>query len=236
MDFVVMWPALILLSAILGFAIWRMSNTEPARTRRLLRKLERTEIGTAKEGPVKIAGRLRLTGKSLRAPLSGRTCALYDAVVVEHGKVERVIIQDRAACDFLLDDGTGTAVVRAAPASGEAQGSGLELAIVQDRNYSSGVLDDATPELERFLSIYGEKSKGVLLNRRLSYREGVLSAGERVVVCGMARHEPNPDAAAEGATYRDRPTRLVIEPLAGKMHLSDEPDVVDVPATGESQP
>ena len=43
------------------------------------------------------------------------------------------------------------------------------------------------------------------MNRNLRYREGALEPGERIVVCGHARREPDPDGAAEGASYRDHP-------------------------------
>lgn len=210
---------------VASLALRQAFFSERARARRLLGRAERTPIASAPEAPVKIAGRLRLTGTSLRAPLSGRTCALYDVQVVEKGRVDKVIIEDRLACDFLVDDGTGTALVRAGGGGTGRPGGHLELAIVRDARYTSGILDAATPELERYLSTFGEKSFGVFTNRNLTYREGVFEPGERVVVYGRARREPDPDAAAQGAGYRDRPTRLVIEPLAGKIWLSDEPDV-----------
>lgn len=212
---------LVLFAAIGGAAVGQALFSERARTRRLLRRLKRTPIGSVAEGPVKIAGKLRLAERSLRAPLSGRTCALYDVEVVERRKVDRVIIQDRLACDFLVDDGTGTALVRV----GDGRGSRLELAIVQDARYTSAILNDATPELERYLSTFGEKSTGPFANRFLKYREGVFEAGERIVVCGVARREPHPEGKAEAGNYRDAPTRVVIEALAGKIYLSDEPDV-----------
>jgi hypothetical protein len=235
MDSSVLLAALALPFSVLIFALWRLRSLKPARTRRALRKRQRSDIRTALGGPVKVAGSLLLGDKSLRAPLSGRTCALYDVVVFVHGEVDKVLIQERRACDFLVDDGTGTALVRAGAVDQGSPGSKLELAIVQDGRYESGIFNDATPELERFLSIYGEKSKGLLLNRKLSYREGVFVAGEHVVVYGQARREPDPDAAADGGSYRERPTRLVIEPLAGTIHLSDDPDMVGGPAPPENE-
>lgn len=216
---------LLAFSLVAGLAARQAFFSERARARRLLGRAQRIPIASAPEGPVKIAGRLRLTGQSLRAPLSGRTCALYDVQVVEKGRVDKVIIEDRLACDFLVEDGTGTALVRGGASGTGKPGGHLELAIVQDAKYTSGILDDATSELERYLSTFGEKSTGVFTNRNLAYREGAFEPGERVVVFGRARREPDPDASVEGVGYRDRPTRLVIEPLAGKIWLSDDPDV-----------
>jgi hypothetical protein len=47
-----------------------------------------------------------------------------------------------------------------------------------------------------------------------------------VVVYRLARREADPDPAAGGASYRERPMRLVILPLDGKLHLGDEPGLV----------
>ncbi|HEX8796535.1 MAG TPA: hypothetical protein VF765_36545 [Polyangiaceae bacterium] len=212
---------LLLVAVIAGLTARQTLFSERARTRRLLRSLKRSPIGSISEGPVKIAGKLRLAGRSLRAPLSGRTCAVYDVEVIERRQVDQVILQDRLACDFLVDDGTGTALVRV----GDGRGGQLELAIVHDAKYASGLLKDATAELERYLSTFGEKSTATFANRYLRYREGAFEPGEHIVVCGLARREPDPEGAAERASYRDAPTRLVIEALAGKIHLSDEPDV-----------
>jgi hypothetical protein len=224
--------ALVLVASMLMLA----RSWKTGQTRRLLRNVEHSDIGKATEGPVKIRGTLSLADASLRAPLSGRTCAVYDAVVVEEGEGADVIIHERRACDFLLVDGTGTALVRAGAVEHGSPGSQLELAIVQDRKYSSGTFNDASPELEQFLASRGQKSKGLLLNRPLTYREGVFEPGERVVVYGRGRREPDPDAAADGFTYRERPTRLVIEPLAGKIYLSDDPSVVGVSALPQDHP
>ena len=74
---------------------------------------------------------------------------------------------------------------------------------------------------------WGEKSRWWVFNRSLVYRESVFEPGASVVVGGMGRREPDPDAAAAGEGYRDRPTRLVIEPLAGTLYLSNEPRTVE---------
>jgi hypothetical protein len=220
----------LILAGTLVLVVWAIVRVPGRRTRRLLRRLRRSEVGAAKDGPVMIVGTLKLIGPPLRGPLSKRPCALWDVVVTEwRGQSEDRLIEDRMALDFLVDDGTGVALVRAAQMSGRLPGGHIELAIVQDRKYSSGILEDATLDLEQFLGRYDKKSTGMILNRRLVYREGVFEPGERIAVYGYARREVDPDPASMGDGYRDRPMRLVIEPLGGKIHLSDEPEVMADP-------
>jgi hypothetical protein len=76
-----------------------------------------------------------------------------------------------------LDDGSGKALVLL-----EAD---ARMALDKDGRYRSGTFDDATPELEAFLSRNGLSSQGFLgFNKRLRYREGVVEEGEQVVISG----------------------------------------------------
>jgi hypothetical protein len=120
---------------------------------------------------------------ALRAPISGRPCAYFRVVVEE--QVQRggrrhwtKILDEQDGVDFLLEDGTGEALVVTARA---------EAVLEQDRSQRSGVLRDASADLEAFLRKRGQSSEGFLFNRTLRYREGVVEAGERVAVVGIAR-------------------------------------------------
>ena len=159
MDPVLLLP-LTALSIALGVLAWRRYASEPSRTARRLRALPRSDVRTAKDGPLKIAGNVRLTGKWLLAPLSGRRCVLYDVVVTENEgrRGARTLVQERVATDFSIEDATGTASVRTGRTKPGAPGSQLDLAIVQDANYHSGVFNEATPELRRYLQRWGEES------------------------------------------------------------------------------
>jgi hypothetical protein len=209
------------IAALVAPFLLRAYRTERSRALGRHRAVPRTDIGTTAEGPAKVAGTLELAGPPIHAPLSGRACAVYDVRVTEmQNERHRVIAEERFARDFLVNDGTGRAHVR--------PGATIELAIVEDGRFSSGLFDDAEPAFERFLAKHGERSKGILLNRTLRYHEGVFEPGERVVVYGRARREADPTGSA-GASYRETATRLVIEPLDGTMVLSDEPEAADVP-------
>ncbi len=69
---------------------------------------------------VKVIGRLGYAGEPLQAPLSKRTRACYEVIVTHPGQGENddvQVIHDWAHTDFLLNDGTGTALVRMGNAS-----------------------------------------------------------------------------------------------------------------------
>jgi hypothetical protein len=222
---------LLLLPTVGGLAavIAWMYFGERGRVRRRLKKELRVDIADATDGPVKIAGKLRTIDEPQRAPLSGRPCALYEVIVTElprdSEEGRRVIIRDRVAKDFLLDDGTGTALVRASVVQTE-----LDLAIQYDRLAMTGVLFgvstvEADPAaLEAYLAQHGQKATRFLGGaRELEYMEGVFEAGELIAVHGEARREDDPSGL--GGSYRERATRLVIEPLEGKLTLTDEPSI-----------
>ena len=57
--------------------------------------------------------------------------------------------------------------------------------LIPNGNYYSGFLNDATPDLERFLSERGCTSTGILgTNRTMRYKEGTLEQKEKFVVVG----------------------------------------------------
>jgi len=220
MVFVVL--GLILFGAI-AFVSYYFSKD--AKTRRSLAGAERTTIAGAEEGAlVKISGELVLRGDPIESPLSQRPCAAWEVRVEERrssGKSSHwhTIIQDQHAVDFLVEDDSGRALVRAIVP---------QMALEQDGHFRSGTFEDAPPALEGFLAEHGHTSTGLLgFNKSMRYREGALEAGERVTVLGVCRWEPDPDPAAAGAGgYRKGALRLVVEPPPeGRLLISDDPSV-----------
>ena len=68
----------------------------------------------------------------------------------------------------------------------------------------------------------GVSVEGIFFRKNLRAYEGVLEAGERVAVGGLARWVPDPDAA--GGNYRETPKRLVLEASESlPLFLSDDP-------------
>jgi hypothetical protein len=86
-------------------------------------------------------------------------------------------------------------------------------------------------QLQRFLSDHGY-TPGRADGGPRRHRERALVSGERVAVYGHGHREPDPDAAATGGTYRERPTRLVIEPLDTLLCLSNLRGVVSSTPSG----
>jgi hypothetical protein len=217
--------ALLLAAALVLVAVVLVRNAEGFRARRQLRALRRTAVKDARPGPIKVVGRATVNEgwPVLKAPLSGRTCVLYE-VVVREVRVTRKnrtteLLRDRNAREFLVEDGTGRALV---PAHDR-----FELALDHDARKSSGWRRDPTPELVAYLRSRGVTSATLLgWNRNLEYSEGVVELGETVAVLGHARLEEATEPGG-GRGYRDMGQRLVIEPLGDTLVLSDERDIVD---------
>jgi hypothetical protein len=189
---------------------------------RAIRRAPRRSIQTFPEGmPGVVRGRIVAhEGKSVRAPLSGRACVAY-AVRVEEYQTEgrrgswQAIVQDFDAVNFLVDDGTGRALVRAA---------GSWPSPVMDRVGGAGMFADAGPALEELLRAHGQSSRGLLFNKQLRALEGVLSAGTQVAVLGIARRGDEPLGESAGGGYRRGPTSLVIDCLDdGRLLMSNAP-------------
>lgn len=213
--------AAVLLSAIALAAWW---FDEERSLKRALKQAPRVTVREAREGAlVRLSGRAEMIDDGwLRAPLTGRPCAAYVVLVEEYRKRGksgswRTLIREDAALEFELHDETGRARVRPGTP---------RMALERDAGFRSGLLQDATPELEAFLARHGERSEGWLLNRRLRYREGVLAQGEPVAAYGRACWEDDPSPTAAGGGYRDRPRRLaLVPPPGGPMLLSDDPSI-----------
>ncbi len=209
-----------------GVLLVKFYFSKEARTKRALSNTERQAIGDAPEGTrIKVAGTLRFSGDPIYAPLSGRPCAAWQVVIQEyrsHGKggSYHTIVDDHQMVDFILEDGSGRAIVRA---------SYGQLALAKDARFSSGTFDDAPPELERFLADRGKSSVGMLgFNKKMKYREGILEQGETVSVVGSGQWEPDPDpdAASRGGGYRSAAQRLLVTATAeGELLVSDDPSV-----------
>jgi hypothetical protein len=178
----------LLLVGVIAILFLSFYFSRRSRFLRALRKTPRSRIADVREGTlVKVQGRLEFAAQPLRAPLSGRSCAYYEAIVEERRKrgkssYWREIIRETAAEEFLLRDESGEALIDLVADN---------VLLTLDAHYSSGMFDNAGPNEERFLSKHGHSSTGWIFNRTLRYREGVLAGGETVVVCGVARKDHN---------------------------------------------
>ncbi len=179
--------------------------------------LERAvDIADAKEGASNtIIGRVAPPLDTLDAPLSHRKCVAWTVSIEESFVTQsdfdtqgrqrtgawRTILHDQKTLDFEVNDDTGRAHVRAGYP---------ELTLVGDKGWQAWPLEEAPVEVVAFLRSHGQRAiKAHGETRQLRAREGILEAGERVLVAGLAAREIDPDAAQHGG-YRQSATRLVI--------------------------
>ena len=218
--------ALIVVALVAGVAIVAASLVwnEKALIRRELRSASRVDIAELREGRTgRIVGKVG-DGETLQAPFTGRSCVFYEATVEEYrssGKTGswRQVVREARGVPFVLDDGTGRAIV-------DPGGARIDVDI--DMTTRSGTFDDATPIEEQFLTRHGLRATGWVFNKSLRYREGVIEVGETIAVMGQGVREPDPDAVGKVGGYRSGPpTRLR---LGGSSRhpilLSDAPDTL----------
>jgi hypothetical protein len=218
--------ALVVLAVVAGVAIVAASLlwNEKAKIRRELRGAPRVDIAELREGRTgRVVGKVG-DGQTLQAPFTARSCVFYEATVEEYrtnGKTGswRQVVREAVGVPFVLDDGTGRAIV---------DPTGARTAVDLDMTTRSGTFDDATPVEEEFLTRHGLRSTGWVFNKSLRYREGVIEVGETIAVMGQGVREPDPDAVGKVGGYRSGPpTRLRLGGSARHpILLSDAPDTL----------
>ncbi len=185
------------------WALWHFSDNQTIR--RSLRKAPAKRIAELGDNELgKVVGRTRVVGEMLHSPLTGRRCVYFIATVEEqrsNGKTHtwRTVITESRGVPFMLEDGSGRALIDATAA---------RIAIDFDGKSQSGTFDDPTPIEKAFLDRHGQKGQGWIFNRTLRYREAVIEEGETIAVLGAGTREPDPDAPPSEAYRGDAPTRL----------------------------
>lgn len=177
----------------------------------------------------RISGTIELIGEPLIAPLSGRSCAYYHIQIeqkVQSGKSSnwRTILDKEIKGEFLIRDGRHCAYLSS---------NRVKTYFVQDKNFSSGFLNDAQPKLEAFLAQHGLSSTGFLgFNKTMRYKEGVLEQGESVVVVGTGKWKQKEDL---NLTISDsRVLEITGIPEKDFVYISDDPKLVAIPNKKES--
>lgn len=183
-----------------------------ARIKRLLRDTPRFAIAELPEDtPGRAVGAARPVGAPVIAPLTGRPCIYYVATVEElHGKQWKETIREERGVPFVLDDGSGHALV---------DPTGAEVALDIDSKGASGTLDDPSPTEQAFLARHGRVGQGKLFNHSVKYREAIIAIGETVAVLGCAVREPDPGVPPTGEGYREGPATRVRLTSAEKFPL-----------------
>ena len=203
----------------------RFAFTRERRIKRALRRVRPTPIREARDGKaVKLVGELVYAGRSIPSPLSQRACAYYSIVVEEYRsrrRARRPLARDRARGerDRLLPAGRQRRGARARCQRRQGlAGAGATIA----RRAPRRIISAATPTSSASWASAAAPSRAAFFRKNLRAYEGVLEAGERVAVGGLARWMPDPDAA--GGNYRETPKRLVLEASESlPLFLSDDP-------------
>jgi hypothetical protein len=175
--------------------------------RRKLRTAKAFAIGALPEGTAgRVAGDASALDATLQAPLTGRDCVCYVAIVDGfRGPLGWVnLITEERGVPFVLADATGRAIV---------DPTGAEMALEFDSIATTGptvplgTFVDATTLQREFLARHGRSDRWPT-PRRLRYREAVICAGTRVAVLGEGVREPDPDAPPPGDYRGEATTRL----------------------------
>lgn len=171
---------------------------------------------TLAHAQTRVVGRLRYLHQPLVAPLSKKPCAGYQLIVeTSHDGEIRQVLCEAKAVDFLIEDETGVAFVRAA--------GSVSLALVKDVHQCSLSLTDLTPEMTQ---LFNRTQQLASVNPQagdpLCFREGVLTEEELVLVVGEGRWEVDPSRDAHG--YREPARRLLMVASPGQpLVISDDP-------------
>jgi hypothetical protein len=201
---------------IFGGYLWFKWLSPEADSRRKLLGVS-TQIDQVKEGEVvKLVGKLRYPAgqQPLKAPISAKTCTYFQVVIEEgSGKHSQTVLEDEQSQAFLLEDGTGRALVQVEDADFVVR-------------YDSIVLHEADERdrVMRYIADNAARARGTWDGQASrSAMERLLREGDKVAVLGQAAWEPDPEPGATGQGYREQARRLVIRaPAGGTVHVSDE--------------
>jgi hypothetical protein len=201
-----------------GYSLWEGYPTSSMETD-LVRQPPTPIAAVAAGAVVKIAGRVRRVGPAVVSPVSGRSGVYFKiALMPRHNRSDwESGCHERASTDFLVEDGTGRALIRAADAvfhiSPDYFSGSLETGItLTQTNPLAPPIDPMTiaapgavADIERIFGIVyaHEQQKGA---------EEILEDGHQVAVLGVARWEDDPDPSSSAGGYREAPRRLLIEP------------------------
>lgn len=186
-----------------------------------------TAIADATDGVVVVIGTARRLANSPRilAPITGRECLAYEVEIIDRSSnfLRRLAAESRCAT-FLLEDGTGAAIVQLELASqdGPRVVEG-ELQLTADVRATAGGSEAPSPAVEELLRRHNIEFG--FWSGRLC-REAVLLEGATIAVRGRARRTTDPDPQHVDE-YRQAPTRLlVVGDAETELWISDTPSIV----------
>ena len=205
---------------VIGIITYSIFFSKAAIVKRRLRKTGGKKISEFQTGEVaKAIGAVKFIGKPLIAPLSGRYCSYYHILVEElrsNGKSSswHTVVEEEIAGHVVIKDGRDYAVIETGM---------VKTYLVDDKQYNSGFMNDATEVLNGYLKTHGIDSVSWIgMNKRIRYKEGVLEEGELVAVAGKGTWKRKDEVKLELPVERV----LVIGPDDKEpVYFSDDKDV-----------
>lgn len=211
----------IALAAIVTIAVVGSFYTKKAVIKRKLKKAGIKKISEFMNGDVaRLVGKVEFVDQPLVSPLSGRTCSHYYVLVEKSSGSKNSswekLIEEEVSSKFVIRDGAHCAFIHA---------QNIKSYIVQDRRYSSGLLEDATDVLEKYLNAHGHESEGILgFNKTLRYHEGILENNEEIAVYGKGEWK---DASHVGLPQHYGKVLVITSHDEESVYLSDDPDTTE---------
>ena len=207
--------ALIVLAIYFVIRFFKTDN----KIKRKIRTTERVPIQSFVDGAVtKVVGKVMPVKNPLIAPLTGKKCVLYHAIIeklISDGEVSNysTIVDEKISCDFFITDKTGLAEIRP---------EGATIYLKKDLKKKVGLFNSMDERLEQYLKKHGlDSSKFLGINPGYRFQEGILEIGEGVAISGQGKWEETADQYQR----RDFPKTLVFSPNdQAPLHLSDEPN------------
>jgi hypothetical protein len=190
------------------------------RAKRILARRRRTPIRDAAGPGLRVTGRVRLRGKALEAPVSGRACVAFQLAVQAHSRNGwRTVLELREAGPFVVADESGQALVDTAEP--------FVLALVASEAGSTGWTGRLNPERRQALqALLGARAlhwQGGAKNLR--YQESILDAGRLVSIGGQGVREASPEGPR--ANLREPGEWLVLRGRAGEpLLISNAPETL----------
>jgi hypothetical protein len=174
-----------------------------------LRSASTKTIASMGEGEIaRMIGHARVHHTALEAPLTGRACFYYIVRVERENGDDgwSEVVREEQGVPFVLDDGTGRALVDATRA---------ELALEFDRRDRIGMWQQPDARQSAFLSRYSRLHAA----HTYRFREAAIEVDERIAVLGGGTRELDPEGSPTG--YRDQAATLLR--LESPMIISDDP-------------
>lgn len=201
----------VLVLAFGAVAAYRWYCAEGRRVKRELRQYPRCTLGEMLDDQrARVVGHAKALDRCVEAPISGRTCLYFIATVKSRG---RTLFEERAGVPFVLEDGTGCAIVDPA---------GARFGLTVDFKVATLANTDA-----RVVALFERNGRNIWTTDKafLRYYEAVIEVDEEVAVLGAGVHDRHSNVP-QGDAYRGDPsTPLSVKSSArSPLLISDSPE------------